>query len=142
MYDCAWRLHYNSSNFPRAFLFAMGIPSPDLPVYRTFTEKYPQSQGGLTRQGYTNVTMLWDELDTAQLKTLTGLVETGITNGIIYATIQRNNGTGLQDDWIDISGLPQPLEYEPLSRAEGVVFSNVQLTINNLTITADPSAIL
>lgn len=142
MYDCAWRLHYNSSQLARSHLFAMGIPSPDLPVYRSFAEKFPQSQGGITRQGYQNVTILWDELDVLQFKTLTDLVETGVTNGVIYATIQRNDGSGLADDYIDVSGIPQPLEYQPLARADGVVYSNVQLVINNLTVTADPSSLI
>lgn len=134
MYDCSWRLHPTQAQLDRAYLFAMGIPSPDLPMFKSYSEKTPQSQGGISRQGYQNVILLWDELDVLQFKTLIGLVETGITNGVIYATIQRNDGTGLQDDYIDVSGVPQPVEYEPMSRAEGVMFTNVQLTINNLTI--------
>lgn len=142
MYDCSWRLHPNSAQLARAYLFAMGIPSPDLPVYRDYSDKFAQSQGGLTRQGYKNVTLLWDDLSVIQFKTLTDLVEAGITAGVIFATIQRNDGTGLQDDWIDISGLPQPLDYQVLPRGEGIMYSNVSLTINAITITSDPSSII
>jgi hypothetical protein len=102
----------------------------------------PQGKGGQTRQGYINAAILWDSLDYVQMRTLTRIVEAAITAGSIYATIPKDDGTGLLNAFIDIHGQPFPLEYTPISNARGVVYQSVILRINAVVVDADPSALI
>lgn len=135
-----WRLSATST-LTRKNLYALGLPPVNTPDYKTYSELVPQSQGGQTRQGYINSRLLWDELDFLQFKVLTGIVEAAITAGLIYATVPKGNGTALLNDFIDISGIPLPLEYQPVNDARGVMYANVTLTINNITVVSDPSTV-
>jgi hypothetical protein len=136
-----WRLSATST-LARKNLYALGLPPVNLGDYKTYSELVPQSQGGQTRQGYINARLLWDELDFLQFKTLTGIVEAAITAGVIYATVPKDNGTGLLDAFIDIHGIAIPLEYQPVSNARGVVYQNVVLAINAVVVDADPSTVV
>lgn len=133
-----WRLSATST-LARKNLYALGLPPVNLGDYKTYSELVSQSQGGQVRQGYVNSRLLWDELDFLQFKVLTGIVEAAITAGTIYATVPKDNGTGLINAFIDIHGVPIPLEYQPVSNARGVVFQNVTLTINAAVVDNDPS---
>ena len=135
-----WRLSATST-LARKNLYAQGLPPVNLGDYRTYSELVPQSQGGQARQGYINTRLLWDELDFLQFKTLTGIVDAAITAGAIYATVPKDDGTGLLNAFIDIHGIPIPLEHQPVSDARGVVYQNVTLTINNITVDTDPSTV-
>ncbi len=135
-----WRLSATST-LTRRNLFALGLPPVNLGDYKTYSEFVPQSQGGQTRQGYINIRMLWDELDFLQFKILTGIVEAAIVAGLIYATVPKGNGTALLNDFIDVSGIPLPLEYQMVNNVRGVVYSNVVHTINNITVVSDPSTV-
>lgn len=136
-----WRLSANST-LTNKHLFALKIPAPNTPDYKSFSQILPQSQGGQARQGYINIRMLWDFLDYLQLRTLDRIVEAAITAGSIYATVDKADGTGLINSFIDIHGIPLPLEFQQIANARGVVYQNVTLTINNITVDADPSAII
>lgn len=133
-----WRLSATATLLHQN-LYALGLPPVNLGDYRTYSELVPQSQGGQVRQGYINTRLLWDDLDFVQFRTLTRIVEAAITAGTIYATVAKGNGTGLLNDFIDISGVPLPLEYQPVSNARGVIFQNVTLTINAIVVNNDPS---
>ncbi len=134
-----WRLSATST-LARKNLYAQGLPPVSLGDYKTYSELVPQSQGGQARQGYINSRLLWDALDFRQLKTLTTLVEAAITAGTIYATVPKDDGTGL-NAFVDLHGVPLPLEYQVVSDARGVVYQNVTLTINNITVDTDPSTV-
>lgn len=136
-----WRLSANST-LARKHFFALGLPPVNTPDYKSYSERLPQGQGGQTRQGYKNVALLWDSLDHIQMRTLTRIVEAAILAGSIYATIDKADGTGLANSFIDCHGQPFPLEYTPISNARGVVYQNVTLRINNITVDADPSALV
>lgn len=135
-----WRLSATST-LARQNLFALGLPPVNLPDYRTYSELVPQSQGSQVRQGYINTRLLWDDLDFLQFRTLTRITEAAITAGLIYATLPKGNGTALLNDFIDVSGVALPLEYQPVSNARGVMYANVTLTINNITVVSDPSTV-
>lgn len=137
-----WRISSSSSGLARGHLFALGLPPPNTVNYRSYSERLPQGQGGQTRQGYINISILWDALDFEQFRTLNRIVEAGITGGIIYATVPRDDGSRLLNDFVDVSGIAHPLDYQPISNAMGVVMQSVTLVINNLTITASPSSVI
>lgn len=134
-----WRIANSLAGLTRGNLYARGLPPPQTPVYKTYAALIPQSQGGQTRQGYINATLLWDRLDFLQAKTLNGIVEAGITAGSLWLTVDKGNGTGLANAFIDISGIPHPLVLEPTSQSQGQIFENVQLFVTNITVLADPS---
>lgn len=136
-----WRLSATST-LTRKHFFALGLPPVNTPDYKPFSQLVPQSQGGQARQGYINIKMLWDSLDFFQLRTLNRIVEAAITAGTIYATVDKADATGFINSFVDISGVPSPLEFQPIANARGVVYQNVILTINNVTVTSDPSALL
>ena len=134
-----WRLSATST-LTRRNLFALGLPPPNTPVYLTYSELVSQSQGGLAQQGYINADLLWSELTATQLKILNGIVDAAILAGIIYGTVDKANGTGI-NSFVDISGVPHPLTYETINDARGIVYRNVELRINNISVTADPSSV-
>lgn len=136
-----WRLSANST-LARKHFFALGLPPVNTPDYKSYSELLPQGQGGQTRQGYKNVALLWNEMDFVQFRTLTRIVEAAILAGSIYATIDKGDGTGLVNSFIDCHGVPFPLEYTTLSDARGVVYQNVTLRINAIVVDSDPSALV
>lgn len=137
-----WRISSTSAGLAHGHFFARGLPPPNTPTFTPYTQKVPQSQGGISRQGYNNISILWDFMDAVQLKTLNGIVEAAITAGTIYATVDRADGTKLANDFIDVSGQAQPLEFTTISNARGVSFSNILLVLTNLVIDSDPSTVL
>lgn len=136
-----WRLS-DTSTLTRQNLFVLGLPPVNLGDYKTYSELVPQSQGGQVRQGYRYVTLLWNELTASQFRTLTRIVELAIVAGTIYGTVDKADGTGLINSFIDIAGIPTPLTWQPVADARGVVYQNVELRINNVTVTADPSTVV
>lgn len=136
-----WRLSSNST-LTNKHLFALRIPAPNTPDYKAYSQLLPQSQGGQARQGYINIRILWDFLDYLQLRTLNRIVEAAITAGSIYATVPKDNGTGLVNAFLDCHGVPLPLEFQQIANARGVVYQNVTLTINAIVVDTDPSAII
>lgn len=133
-----WRLSATSTLI-RKNLFAYGLPPVNTSDYKTYSQLVPQSQGGQSRQGYINIPLLWDQMDWVQLRTLTRIVEAAITAGTIYATVPKDNGTGLLNAFVDISGIPNPVTYQAVSNGRGVLYANVTLLINNITVTSDPA---
>lgn len=136
-----WRISSTSAGLATGHLFARHIPPPTTSRYRTFTIKNPQSKGGVTRQGYTNITLLWNELDGLQFKALNDIVEAALTAGSCYLTCDKANGTGIVDAFVDVHGAAQPLNFEEVPRVEGRVFQAVELIVNDLTVDSDPSTV-
>lgn len=117
----------------------LGLPIVNTYNYRTYSQIVPQSQGGSRRQGYINIPILWDDMTFLQFYTLFQINEAALTAGTIYATIDKANGTGLVNSFVDISGQPAPLEYTVTTNGRGVMYANVTLRINNVTVESDPA---
>ena len=137
-----WRIATSSAGLATGNFFVRKLPPPSLPAYLDYSVKNPQSKGGLTRQGYDNVRIAWETMDGLQIKVLKDLVETAIVSGSLYLTIDRADGTGIANDFIDVHGVPHPITYNPVQNARGVVFQDVELFVNNLVIDNDPSTVL
>lgn len=141
-YPLYWRIASNSALLAQSHFFTLGLPEVSMADYKPFTQELPRSTGAISRQGYKNITLLWDDMDFVQLKTLTRIVEAAVTAGIVYATIPRDFGLRLTNDFIDISGVPHPLTFSQVSNSRGIVYQNVTLVVTNIIITADPSSVL
>lgn len=134
-----WRIATSLNGLARGYFIALGLPPPDLPDFGPYSQLVPQSQGGLAEQGYINETILWDVMDYSQLTTLTRIVEAA-TNSTLWMTVDKAHGYGV-NHFIDVSGIIQPLTFEPISKARGVMYANVKLTLNAITVINDPSNI-
>jgi hypothetical protein len=137
-----WRLATSSGGLAKGNFFVLGLPPPNTPNYQPYTQIFPQSQGGQTQQGYENLAVLWDDMDYIALKALSDIVDAALTAGTIYITFDRAHGIKLANDFVDASGKPGILEFQPISNGRGVVAANVVLRVNNLTILNDPSTVL
>lgn len=132
-----WRISTTLAGLSSGFFIGLKLPPPDLPDFKPYSQLVPQSQGGLAEQGYISETVFWDFMDYSQLTTLTRIVEAA-TNSTLWMTIDRAHGYGL-NHFIDVSGIIQPLTFEPVSKGRGVIYANVSLTLNNITIINDPA---
>lgn len=133
-----WRISTTLLGLSNGFFIGLKLPPPDLPDFRPYSQLVPQSQGGQSEQGYISEVVFWDFMDYSQLSTLTRIVEAA-TNSTLWMTIDRAHGYGL-NHFIDVSGIVRPLTFEPVSRGRGVIYANVSLTLNNITIINDPAS--
>lgn len=136
-----WRIATTQGGLTKGNFFVRGLPPPDLPDFSPYAQLVPQSQGGLSEQGYQNITILWNQMTYLQVKVLSDLIDAA-TNSILYATIDRAHGIKLLNDFVDLSGVVQPLQFDYVSQSRGTVFANVRLTITNITILANPSSVV
>lgn len=134
-----WRLSATSTLTNQNF-FALGLPQVNTNVYLAYSTLVPQSQGGQSRQGYININLLWDDMDSLQLKTLKSIVDAAITAGSVYMTIPKNDGSGL-NAFIDAHGIARPVTFTPYSNGRDVMYQNVNLIVTNIVVDSDPSAI-
>lgn len=132
-----WRIATSEAGLPGGTFIALGLPPPDLPDFKPYSQLVPQSQGGQSEQGYQNITVLWDAMDYQQIQTLQRVIDAA-TNSTLWMTVDRAHGGGL-NQFIDISGIVRPLLFDPISKGRGVMFSNVRLTITNCTVVNSPS---
>lgn len=129
-----WRIS-TSSTLTRRNFFAVGLPVPQTPIFKTYSALVPQSQGGQVRQGYTNISILWAELTRLQAFILKGIVDTVLTAGTpLYMSVDFNDGTYLEGSFYDISGTPIPVVLEAAQSSQGLIYQNVTLTVNNVTV--------
>lgn len=137
-----WRISTTSTLTGQNF-FLLGLPIPQTPNLQQFSALVPQSQGGQSRQGYVNLTLLWSELDRFQAVTLKSLVDTVLTAGTpLYLTVDFSDGTYGPGRFADVSGTPIPLTLIPTGNSQQFMYSNVELKLNNVTvITVNPTGL-
>lgn len=134
-----WRISATSTLLHQNF-FALGLPIPQTPIFKTYSALVPQSQGGQARQGYENVSILWSELTREQGFKLKALVETVLTASTpLYMTVDFNDGTYLPGSFVDVSGTPYPVILEAAAWSQGLVYQNVTLFLNNVTVVNNPA---
>lgn len=133
-----WRIATSLAGLTKGHLFARGLPPPDTTRYLDYSEKLLLGQGGKDKQGFINLTLQWDDLDFLQGKVLRALVDAGTT---LYLTVDRSDGTGLLNDFIDISGRPDLSDLVPTRKSRGIIYPGVELFVNNITVENDPSNI-
>lgn len=135
-----WRISATSTLAGQNF-FALGLPPPQTPVYKTYTTLVPQSQGGQSRQGYINVTLLWDVLTREQGFLLKKIVETVLAAGTpLYLTVDYNDGSYEAGHFVDVSGTPHPVILEPEQGTQGLIYPNVTLFVTDLTVVNNPAS--
>lgn len=138
-----YRLSLTLSGLERgANFFILGLPPPTLPTYADHSARFAAGSGGESRQGYENLSLLWNSLSASQAATLRRIIEAaeligGQGNGTLYLTLPRANaGAG----WIDVSGVALMPEWQP-EGGEAQGYANVLLRLNAVTVEADPSTV-
>lgn len=141
-----WNLYWRisaTSTLTRKNFFLLGLPVPQTPNFQQYSALTPQSQGGQSRQGYINLTLLWSELDRFQAVTLKNIVDTVLAAGTpLYMTVDFSDGTYGPGRFADVSGTPIPLTLTPAGNSQEFVYPNVELKVNNVTvITTNPTGL-
>lgn len=132
-----WRIGLASNAFK--YLRDLDIPAP-LILYRSFSQRVPQSKGAQGLQGYKNFVLSWRDLSIASLYVLETYVTAAraASPDLLYLTIDRADGTAPGRDWIDVSGRVYWPEFEPGPRNRSGV--SVGLVVNNVTIINTPAS--
>ena len=136
-----WRIASTEAGLQIGALFARGIPPPDVSEYKDYSERRPQSQGGQSRHGFKNVTVVWNQLDIKQSNALRDVIQAGIDAvGFVYLTLDRSNGSASGWDWIDVYGYPQMPDFRPIANSGGQMHGSTTFVLNALVIVNDPAS--
>ena len=139
--DLGWRIASTEAGLQTGAFFARGIPPPDVFEYRDYSERRPQSQGGQSRHGYKNTTLVWNSLDIKQSNALREVIQAGIDDvGNVYLTLDRSNGSASGRDWIDVYGKPQMPDFRPQPNSSGRLHGSVSFVLNAIVIVNDPAS--
>lgn len=130
-----------------AHFVARGLPPADLATFQEYTSRRPQSTGGQARQGYANMSVLWDSLTALQAYTLRKLIDDAETtggsgNGTLWLTVPQSDASSPGQGWVDVSGIAIMPDWEPVQDSHGTLYENVVLRLNNVTVENDPSTVL
>lgn len=136
-----WRISATATLTNQNFI-ALGLPPVNTPDYKDYSDKLAQGRGGLAKQGYKNITLLWDYMDFEQFRTLNRIVDAAITAGALYLTFDKADGTGLANSFVDAHGTAQPVDHTVVSNGRGIMYQNVTLVVTNITVDADPSTVM
>lgn len=142
-----YRISASLAGLTTGHLHAIGLPEPQTPHFSNFTVRTPQGRGGEGRHGFAWAFLLWDELTSVQAQLVHYLVTTaetasGVGNGTLYATLPKADGSIGGAAWIDISGLVVMPDFRAAPYSGGLLFPNVSLRFNNVTIENEPSTVL
>lgn len=126
-----------------ANFFILGLPPPILPDYKDHSARFPAGRGGESRQGFDNLSLLWNRLSASQAATLERYIRAaevigGQGNGTLYLTLPKANAGGLV--WIDVSGVALMPEWTP-EGSEAGAYGNVLLRLNAVVVEAEPSTV-
>lgn len=142
--DLLWRLALSEATLDRGYLFLRHLPPPTNSVYKIFSGVSSQSDGGAVQHGYIQATLTWSILTPAQANRILRYVDVSLAgSGLLYATISKNNATGVGKHFIDIRGIAHPMDIEEegmiVGSDLGMAYQNVRLFINNITVINDPA---
>lgn len=126
-----------------ANFFILQLPRPDLVTYADHSARFPAGRGGESRQGFDNLSILWNRLSASQAATVERYIRAaevigGQGNGTLYLTLPKANAGGTV--WIDVSGVALMPEWTP-EGSEAGAYGNVLLRLNAVTVEAEPSTV-
>lgn len=141
-----WRIATTEAGLATGYFVARRLPMPDLANYTDHQDRPGRSDGGMARHGYKSVNLTWQNLSPKDAVKIRALVQEAIDSatGRLYLTIDRNDGTNVAPDFIDVYGYPHMPTFSSSTvlasaRNGRRIFNSVSLLVNNLTIVNDPS---
>ena len=139
-----WRIASTEAGLARGNFKVRNIPPPDSAPYRGYSHRVSKTTGGQARHGYKNVRFFWEVLDRGQAAALKRVIQAGLDDaGLLFLTIDRNDGDAGGIDWIDVSGRPYMPDFDPstpIASASRTAHERIELFVNNLTIVNDPAS--
>lgn len=141
---CLYRIATSQAGLETGYFLARSLPIPELPTFQSFSTRRPQAAGGQARHGYKSCVLLWPRLTAYQANILYELIveaETtyGQGSGVLFLTLPRVDASAPGMNWIDISGIAILPEFETELQSHGLTYPNVRMTLNNVTVLAEPS---
>lgn len=119
----------------------LGIPNPDGAPFAGHTTKQSQSEGGIARHGYLNMTLLWGVLDGQQgyeLKTTYVEVALATKPALLFMTVPIADGSTPGLAWKDVEFRPNLSNLTPtvpvMNFSQVITYANVTLELNNIRI--------
>jgi len=136
-FENRWRIALTQAGLLKGYFRDLGIPRPTEYTYLDYSEVVPQSQGGVAKAGYINVTLVWERLNRFQIYLLESY-RANATDGLIYLTLEKANAESPGFDFIDASGQIGILQFANMPGSRGNVKTGTQL-VNNITVLVDPA---
>jgi hypothetical protein len=136
-----WRIATSEAGLQRGAFFIVGIPPPTMAPYSAFSKIVPRADGGDAAHGYERVPYFWNSMSLTAYSRLKRIVDS-VRPGLIYVTLEINDGSSPSGVFVDVSGHPGYLQQSsesPANRNGVAAVSNVSLIINNATILNNPS---
>jgi hypothetical protein len=137
-----WRIATNFANLNAGHFAYWKLPVPSMVTTRDHSVRASQGDGGVARHGFRNVSLLWNALSHSQGHTLRELVGSA-SSGILYATVYWTDG---QSRWVNLEGkadLSDLVPAPPFAGASGIIYENVTLSLNAVTIySAAPTGLI
>lgn len=124
------------------FFFLVGITTPSTANYQGFSDKAAQGDGGQATHGYKTVTLTWVNADPKTVRRVKQYVNQALSSTKeIYLTVPYNDGSVIGRTFIDIVGRPWPIEAaeDGIQGNWGMVYGNLTLFVNNVTIVNNPA---
>lgn len=135
-----FRIATTQTGLTTGYFFVHKIPPPATAVFKGFTEQINQSQGQV-QHGYMNVEITWTNVTNIGVYNIKRMVDAILpTTRILYLTVPYNDGTKPGERFIDVYGVPLPVDPQPLPLAPiGSGFQTLTLRVNALTVLNDPA---
>lgn len=129
------------------FFVGNRLPEPQKVFFQPYSVQRAQRRGGEARHGFSQTSLLWKDLLSAQANFLWNLVTVaevtdGVGNGTIFLTVPRTDASSSGVSWIDVSGTVAMPEFQIIDFTHGLMYANVLLKLNNVTIENEPSTVL
>lgn len=136
-----FRIALTQAALPTSYNFLYKIASPDTAVFKGFSETVNQAQNAV-QHGYKNVELTWTNVNNNTVYQIKRFVDQALAGTrLLYMTVPYNDGTKPSERFIDISGIPYPVDPQPLPIAIfGSGYQSLTLKLNNVTILSNPAS--
>lgn len=138
-----WRLSLTEAGLATGYIFLRNLPEPSNCVWKSFSGKFSQSDGGQVQHGMVNVRLRWEALLPQHAWRLYRYLTLSLAGtNLLYLTVKKNDASGVGYNWVDCRGIPHPPDFEEggtIAGNRGMFYSNVEVFVNNVVIINDPA---
>lgn len=129
------------------FFVGNRLDQPQRVFFRPYSVQRLQRRGGEVRHGFSQTSLLWKDLLAPQVNFLWELITAvevtdGVGNGTLFFTVPRVDASSSGVSWIDISGIVIMPDFQISDFSHGLIYTNILLKLNDVTIENEPSTVL
>ena len=135
-----WRIGLTEGG--KAWFVSLELPPPNTAPFSERVESVPYSLGKFAEIGYQSIPIGFNDLTGTQMYRLRKYVDDARQNNsqVLHMTIWLATGEKSGVNWADISGYVSPITYSSITPvANGSMYQNVEIIINNVTVINDPA---